>query len=123
MAPDYVEAMRLMALQKRAGDYVIATGVDHSVRDFVRMAFQAVKIDDWERFVVVDPLLSRVRDAHMLVGDSGKARRDLGWEPTLDLSQIIANMVRYDIASEIDSAPTVSASGSVRAVITGGPFD
>jgi len=96
-APDYVDAMVLAARYHVAGDYVIATGVSHTVRDFVREAFRNAGIEDWERHVRVDPAFVRPVDAVDLTGDAGLARRDLGWTPTLTFPQIVAEMVAADL--------------------------
>src|ERR1700761_2708026 len=77
-AGDYVRAMWLMLQHSIADDYVVATGRTHAVRDFVRLAFAAGDLD-WERYVVVDPRYYRPAEVDLLVGDPGKARRELGW--------------------------------------------
>src|SRR6266511_3451694 len=79
-AGDYVEAMWLMLQQDEPADYVIATGQPHSVRDFAELAFERAGID-WERHVVSDPAFLRPAEVDRLVGDSSKARAELGWEP------------------------------------------
>jgi GDPmannose 4,6-dehydratase len=105
-APDYVRAMRLMADHPQAHDFIIATGVAHSVREFVGFAFEAAGIEDWERFVSTDSALSRVADARILVGDTAEISRLLHWAPTLTLRQIVATMVEHDLdlARELQSA-------------------
>ena len=80
-APDYTDAMMRAARAERAGDYVIATGESHSVRDFVAAAFTHVGITDWEPLVGTDPAFVRPADSTDLVGDPGKARRHLAWPP------------------------------------------
>jgi len=95
-AGDYVRAMWLMLQQDEADDYVIATGRTHAVRDFVRLAFAAVDLD-WEKFVVVDPRYYRPADVDLLVGDSSKAMRELGWRPDVSFEQLIEQMVRADL--------------------------
>lgn len=97
-APDYVAAMALAARADTARDYVIATGVSHSVRDFVATAFRAAGIEDWEARVTLDPRFARPSDAPELVGDSGRARRMLGWQPQVEFDEIVARMVRHDLA-------------------------
>lgn len=96
-APDYVRAMRLAA-DGPAGDFVIATGVSHSVRDLVSAAFAHVGIADWERYVVVDPELFRPVEAGEQVGDASRARRVLGWEPSLSFPEMVAAMVEADLS-------------------------
>jgi GDPmannose 4,6-dehydratase len=96
-AGDYVRAMWLMLQHDRADDFVIATGRTHAVRDFVRLAFSAVDLD-WERYVVVDPRFYRPAEVDLLVGDSSKARRELGWQPETSFEQLVEQMVRADLA-------------------------
>jgi GDPmannose 4,6-dehydratase len=95
-AGDYVRAMWLMLQQPRADDFVIATGRQHSVRDFVRLAFAAADLD-WERYVVVDPRFYRPAEVDLLVGDASKARRELGWEPEVSFEDLVERMVRADL--------------------------
>ena len=97
-APDYVSAMVLAARADAARDYVVATGVAHSVRDFVAAAFRAAGIDDWESRVTLDPRFARPSDAPEQVGDAGRARELLGWAPTVDFDEIVRRMVENDLA-------------------------
>ena len=83
-AKDYVEAMWRMLQQEEPGDYVIATGETHSVREFCEEAFGCVGLD-WKDFVKVDPKYFRPAEVDLLLGDSGKAQRELGWKPRGDL--------------------------------------
>jgi GDPmannose 4,6-dehydratase len=96
-APDFVDAMLLAAAHDRAGDYVVATGRDHSVRDFAAAAFAHAGIADWERHVRTDRDLVRPADAPVLVGDASRARSVLGWRPTMAFEQIVAAMVDADL--------------------------
>ncbi len=91
-AGDYVEALWRMTRVDQSGDYVIATGVRHTVRDFCAAAFGHVGLD-WQDYVVVDTEFLRPADPAVLVGDASKARRVLGWEPSVDFAQIVAMMV------------------------------
>ncbi len=95
-AGDYVRAMWLMLQQDRADDYVIATGISHSVRDLVRVAFAHVGLD-WEQYVRTDPKLIRPAEVEHLIGDSTKARAELGWQPTVDFSGLVKTMVDADL--------------------------
>jgi len=95
-AGDYVRAMWLMLQQERPDDYVIATGVSHSVRQLIQIAFAHVGID-WERHVRVDPALLRPAEVEHLLGDSSKARRELGWKPEVSFEQLIEMMVDADL--------------------------
>jgi GDPmannose 4,6-dehydratase len=96
-AGDYVRAMWLMLQQPEPGDYVIATGVAHSVRELCRIAFERVGLD-YERHVTLDPLLLRPAEVDHLLGDPTKARRELGWEPKVAFAELIASMVDADVA-------------------------
>ena len=97
-APDYVAAMVLAARAGTPDDYVIATGVSNSVRDFVAAAFQAAGIEDWSRLVTLDPRFARPADASELVGNASRARDLLGWSPTVAFSDVVARMVAHDLA-------------------------
>lgn len=97
-APDYVEAMVLSLRHERAGDYVIATGEAHTVADFVAAAFVRAGVAQWQRHVRVDPELFRPADAGLQVGDAGKARRELGWSPTVAFDELVGRMVDADLA-------------------------
>lgn len=97
-APDYVDAMVRAVRHPVADDFVVATGQTHSVAEFVAAAFARVGIEDWERHVVVDPDLVRPVDAALQVGDAAKARRELGWEPTVAFDEIVGRMVDHDVA-------------------------
>jgi GDPmannose 4,6-dehydratase len=96
-AGDYVRAMWLMLQQDQPDDYVIATGVSHSVQDLVETAFGHVGLD-WRRHVRKDPALLRPAEVDHLIGDASKARRLLGWHPAVDFRALIAMMVDADVA-------------------------
>jgi GDPmannose 4,6-dehydratase len=96
-AGDYVRAMWLMLQQPEASDYVVATGQAHSVRELCRIAFERVGLD-YERHVTSDPALFRPAEVDHLLGDSTRARTELGWEPTVDFRSLIEMMVDADIA-------------------------
>jgi GDPmannose 4,6-dehydratase len=106
-AGDYVRAMWLMLQQEKADDYVIASGVTHSVRQLVEVAFGHVGLD-WQKHVRLDPALLRPAEVDHLIGDASKARRVLGWEPTVSFEQLVAMMVDADI--EKLSAPAKPAA-------------
>jgi GDPmannose 4,6-dehydratase len=96
-AGDYVRAMWLMLQQDEPGDYVIASGESHSVRELVECAFAYVRLD-WQEHVRVDPALQRgAAELHSLVGDATKARSQLGWEPELDFTQLVHLLVDADL--------------------------
>ncbi len=96
-ALDYVEPMWKMLQQEKAQDYVIATGVMHSVRDFLEMAFAHVDLD-YNDFVEFDPLLLRPAEVHQLCGDYSKAQRVLGWKPRTSFEDLARLMVDEDLA-------------------------
>jgi len=95
-AGDYVRAMWLMLQQDRPDDYVIATGQAHTVRELVEEAFGCAGLD-WRKYVVQDPALVRPAEVDLLIGDASKARRQLGWEPTVDFRGLIRRMVDADL--------------------------
>jgi GDPmannose 4,6-dehydratase len=95
-AGDYVRAMWLMLQQPEPSDYVVATGQAHSVRDLCRIAFKHVNLD-YERHVISDPELFRPAEVDHLLGDSSRARAELGWEPTIGFRELIEMMVEADI--------------------------
>jgi GDPmannose 4,6-dehydratase len=97
-APDYVAALPLMAARLEPDDYVLATGESNTVAALCRVAFAEVGLD-WTRHVVRDPSQVRPADVEHLEGDAGKARRVLGWTPTLRFEQIVAELVRADVAA------------------------
>lgn len=95
-APDHVDALVRMSGQESPADYVVATGHSRSVREFVAAAFLAAGIEDWEQFVVVDPLFFRPVDSVALVGDATRAGERLGWAPTVTFQQMVARLVAAD---------------------------
>jgi GDPmannose 4,6-dehydratase len=96
-AGDYVRAMWLMLQQDEPGDYVVASGDSHSVRDLVQSAFGYVGLD-WQEHVRVDPALQRgLAELHRLVGDARRARERLGWQPELDFTQLVHLLVDADL--------------------------
>jgi len=97
-AKDYVEAMYLMLQQDEPGDFVIATNKANSVRDCVQIAFDEAGIDDWERYVTLDPAFLRPAEVDQLIGNPEKARLQLGWEPKTTFEQLIRLMTRSDLA-------------------------
>jgi len=97
-AADYVRAMWLMLQQDEPDDYVVATGVGHSVRDLVECAFEHVGLE-WREYVHIDQSLRRgAAELHDLIGDSSKARERLGWMPSLDFEGLVRLMVEADLA-------------------------
>ncbi|MBG0810636.1 GDP-mannose 4,6-dehydratase [Methylosinus sp. H3A] len=96
-ARDYVRAMWLMLQQETPDDYVVATGVTTTVRDMCRIAFAHAGLD-MEAHVVIDPNFYRPAEVEILLGDSSKARKALGWAPETSLDQLIREMVDADLA-------------------------
>lgn len=96
---DYVEAMWLMLQQGKPDDYIIATGENHSVKEFVELAFKYVGIDDWEKYVESDnPMHTRPTETGSLIGDYSKARKVLGWKPKTSFKGLVEKMVQADLA-------------------------
>jgi len=100
-APDYVDAMWRMLQTDSPGDYVIATGETHSVREFIELAFQRAGLD-WEAHVEIDPRYFRPSEVDELLGDASRAREELGWEPRVGFEQLVAIMVDADVNSLTD---------------------
>ncbi len=96
-APDYVEAAWMMLQQDQPDDYVIATGVTKTIRDFLDAAFASVDIMDWEPFVRVNPKFLRPAEVETLRGDAMKAKETFGWEPKTPFNVWIEKMVMADI--------------------------
>ena len=95
-AGDYVEAMWLMLQQSKPDDYVIATGETHSVKEFLQVAFDYVKLD-WKKYVAIDKRYLRPTEVDLLLGDSAKARRVLKWKPKVNFQQLVHMMVDSDM--------------------------
>jgi GDPmannose 4,6-dehydratase len=96
-AGDYVRAMWMMLQQDKADDYVIATGVAHSVKALVETAFAHAGLE-WQKYVRTDPAMIRPAEVDHLIGDASKAKQALGWKPSVSFDQLVAMMVDADIA-------------------------
>lgn len=96
-AQDYVMAMYLMLQQEKPEDYVIATSETYSVRDFLKEAFNEIGIENFEPYVVVDPEFYRPCEVDWLLGNTTKARKQLGWRPKISFKELVQRMVRSDI--------------------------
>jgi GDPmannose 4,6-dehydratase len=96
-AGDYVRAMWLMLQQDKAEDFVIATGVSHSVKELIEIAFARAGLE-WQKHVYQDPALLRPAEVDHLLGDATKAETQLRWTPRVDFEQLIEMMVDADIA-------------------------
>lgn len=100
-AGDYVEAMWLMMQQPEPDDYVVATGEAHSVREFVELAFKAVNISDWEKYVISDKKeYLRPAEVDYLIGDYSHAKKVLGWTPKTSFKSLVDMMVKADLELE-----------------------
>ncbi len=111
-AGDYVRAMWLMLQQDEPRDYVIATGETHSVRDFCKVAFAHVGLD-YEDYVRVDPKFYRPAEVNLLLGDSSRARAELGWEPDVAFEDLARLMVDADMKCvQAEAGATDGTSGS-----------
>lgn len=99
-AKDYVEAMWLMLQQDQPDDFVIATGETHSVREFLQLACQLAGIDDWESVYQHNPKYDRPAEVDLLVGDPGKAKQKLGWEPKTSFVDLVKLMVEAELEFE-----------------------
>ncbi len=95
-AGDYVEAMWLMMQQAKPDDFVIATGQSHSVKEFMELVFDRLKLD-WRKYLEIDPRFLRPAEVDVLCGDASKARRMLGWEPKVKFEELVALMVDADL--------------------------
>lgn len=96
-AGDFVEAMWLMLQQKNPQDFVISTGINHSVRDFLTLAFKEIGIDNWTPFVRQDQKFMRPAEVFELCGKSDRARKILGWQPKVSFEELVKIMVQRDL--------------------------
>ncbi|MBD94800.1 MAG: GDP-mannose 4,6-dehydratase [Acidobacteria bacterium] len=106
-AGDYVRAMWSMLQQETPGDFVIATGVSHSVQDLVQTAFSHVGLE-WQEYVRTDPSFLRPAEVDHLIGDSSRARAELGWQPTVDFKALVTMMVDADLERHRSSRASIS---------------
>lgn len=97
-AGDYAKAMWLMLQQDQPEDFIISTGKTHSIRDFLQKAFSIVGIDDYIKYVKIDPRFKRPAEVFSLHGSSDEARKKLGWEPEIDFDQLVEMMMKADLS-------------------------
>ena len=97
-APDYADAIARVATGEEPGDFVVATGVAHTIEEFVATAFAAVGISDWRLYVETDPALVRPADATELRGDYARIERTYGWTPSVNFHELVRLMVEADLA-------------------------
>ncbi len=100
-AADYVRGMWLMLQQDKPDDYVMATGVTHSIRDLCDIAFRRVGLN-WQDYVVIDPKHYRPAEVDLLIGDAGKASNILGWKPTVGFQELVELMVDHDMRNALN---------------------
>ena len=93
---DYISAMWLMLQEDKPDDYVIATGEAHSVKEFIQQAFDSVGLN-WKKYVVIDKKLYRSAEVNILKGDYSKARKKLGWKPTVNFEDLVKMMLDTDL--------------------------
>jgi GDPmannose 4,6-dehydratase len=107
-APDFVDAMWRMLQQDEPDDFVVGTGVDHSVKDLVDIAFGYLELDP-AKYVREDPRFMRPAEVDLLIADPSKAKEELGWEPTVDFEQLVKVMVDADLALLREGSPVSTA--------------
>ena len=110
-APEYVEAMWKMLQQDRPRDYVIGTGQNHSVRDFLQLAFSRVDLD-WRKYVEIDPLYYRPTEVENLRADPVLARQELGWEHETGIRELVHIMVDAELAAPQGIDPQFASSAA-----------
>src|SRR5438309_8295012 len=110
-AGDYIKAMHAMLQTDAPEDFVIATGVNTSVRDFCRLAFRHVGLD-YEKYVVTDKKFERPAEVDVLVGNAAKAKAVLGWKPKTSLEELVAMMVDADLARVASEAQLASSTNA-----------
>jgi GDPmannose 4,6-dehydratase len=103
-AGDYVKAMWLMLQEGDPGDYVIATGETHTVKELIDVAFRCAGIDDWERYVRKDPRFERPAEVDLLMGDASNAHARLGWKPKVTFDDLVRMMYEADLVEETKKA-------------------
>ncbi len=111
-AKDYVKAMWLMLQQSEPDDYVVATGETHEVREFLEIAFSYVNLN-WEDYVAFDERYLRPAEVDLLIGDPAKAKRKLGWQPSVTFEELVRLMVDADLAALGISSPNGSHNGQL----------
>lgn len=98
-SPEYMEAAWLMMQQPKPDDFVIGTGETHTVKEFVELAFKEAGLGDWKKYVEIDPQYYRPAEVNVLVADTRKAKKVLGWKPKTKFEDLIKIMVNADIKS------------------------
>lgn len=111
-AGDYVEAMWMMLQQDNPDDYVIATGETHSVQEFTQKVFAKLDLD-WQKYVTIDPRYFRPTEVDILLGDPGKAFKNLGWKPRVGFEELIDIMIAADMEAARKGKTLVDAGYSL----------
>jgi GDPmannose 4,6-dehydratase len=96
-AGDYVKAMHLMMQQPKPDNYVISTGINHSIENFCEIAFAYAGLSDWKKYIVIDPQFKRPAELFTLKGNSEKARKILNWKPEVSFEDLVKMMVQADL--------------------------
>ena len=102
-AGDYVEGMWRMLQQDEPGDYVLATGETHTIRDFLDAAFKEIGVEDWRSYVKQNPAFLRPAEVDILLGNPEKAERVLGWKRKVNFEGLVKLMVKHDLELEADN--------------------
>lgn len=113
-AADYVEAMYSMMQYSRPDDYVIATGISHSIKEFVECAFNVVGISDPFKYIIIDKSLYRPSDVSYLLGNASKAKIILNWEPRHTFSSLVKEMVEADLEKARKKERSWTKSASIK---------
>ena len=106
-AGDFVETMRLMLQQEKPDNYLVSTGETHSIRDFLNIAFNYIGINDWEKYVKIDPRFKRPAELFALHGKSDKAKNVLGWKPKVKFEELAKMMIAADLKRLKDTVKTL----------------
>ncbi|MBX2863973.1 MAG: GDP-mannose 4,6-dehydratase [Leptolyngbyaceae cyanobacterium MAG.088] len=118
-AKDYVRAMWMMLQQEEPGDYVVATGETHTIKEFLDIAFKYVNLD-WHDYVKFDPRYLRPAEVDILIGDPSHTQQTLGWEPSIDFPGLVKLMVDADLeAIGLDPVTKQTDTATVRSAIAG----
>ena len=100
----------MMLQADQPDDYVVATGETHTVREFLERAFSYLDLD-WQRYVKIDPRYYRPTEVDLLIGDAGKAKKILGWEPKVSFDELVVMMVEADLRAERCVLEGIGAGG------------
>jgi GDPmannose 4,6-dehydratase len=109
-APEYVEAMWMMLQQQEPEDCVIGTGENHTVKEYLELAFERVGLD-WKEYVTIDPLYYRPAEVENLLADPSKARKTLGWRHRVGFRELVNIMVDAEVRAIADPKPEGASSG------------